>query len=401
MDLTLSPADAAFRDQVRAFLVDHLTDEIKAANRAASTVFVEKDTALAWQRILNDKGWLAYGWPVEYGGTGWTAAQRYIFERECALAGAPTLIPMGLKFVGPVIFTFGTDDQKATYLPRILSGEDYWCQGYSEPGAGSDLAALQCKAVRDGDDYVVNGTKIWTTHAHYATMMFCLVRTARLERRQQGITFLLIDMATPGITVEPIVTMAGEHEVNQVFFDDVRVPVANRVGEENDGWTYAKFLLEFERGGGSFSGGIRCRLDDLKLIARAEPDGRGGAVADQPVFADALARAEAELMALEMTEMRVLSSLSAGQNPGAMSSLIKTVATELEQRLNSLCIQALGYNALPFASSGARYGDNSDELPVPEHAWPAMRTHLNGRAASIFGGANEVQRDIIARMVLG
>ncbi|HQP20831.1 MAG TPA: acyl-CoA dehydrogenase family protein, partial [Phenylobacterium sp.] len=242
MNLDLSPQDRAFQAEVREFLEEALTPELRQAGRRATSVFMEKDYSLAWQRILHQRGWVAPAWPVQYGGTGWNEMQRYIFAAECARAGAPSLSPMGLKMVGPVIMGYGTDEQKAFFLPRILSGEDYWCQGYSEPGAGSDLAALQLRAVLDGDHYVLNGSKIWTTHAHWANRMFCLVRTRTEGKAQAGITFLLLEMTAPGIEVKPIITLAGEHEVNQVFFDNVRVPVSGRIGDENAGWTVAKYL---------------------------------------------------------------------------------------------------------------------------------------------------------------
>ena len=254
MNLDLSAADLAFQAEIRAFIAENLPADLQRAGRRATSVFIDKQYSLAWQRILHAKGWVAPSWPVEYGGTGWNEMRRFIFQMECIRAGAPSLAPMGLRMVGPCIMRYGTSEQKAHYLPRLLAGEDYWCQGYSEPGAGSDLASLQLSATSDGDDYVLNGSKIWTTHAHWANRMFCLVRTRFEGKPQAGITFLLLDMNSPGLVVKPIITLAGEHEVNQVFFDDVRVPKANRLGEENDGWTVAKFLLEFERGGGSSPG---------------------------------------------------------------------------------------------------------------------------------------------------
>src|SRR5579871_3828497 len=307
MDLELDDADVAFRDEVRAFLQAELTDELRTAARRTTSVFTDKRYSLAWQRILHKRGWVAPSWPKEYGGAAWNETQRYIWAAECALAGAPGLAPMGLRMVGPVIMGYGTPEQKAHYLPRILSGEDYWCQGYSEPGAGSDLASLQLAAVRDGDDYVLSGSKIWTTHAHLANKMFCLVRTRREGKPQAGITFLLLDMATPGVTVRPIVTLAGDHEVNQVFFDAVRVPVANRLGEENDGWTVAKYLLEFERGGGG-AAGHKVALERLTGWAAEAPDGAGGRLIDEPHFRAKLAQLGITLDALQITELRVLSA---------------------------------------------------------------------------------------------
>jgi alkylation response protein AidB-like acyl-CoA dehydrogenase len=334
MDLSLSPADLAFRDEVRAFLDASLTPELRAAGRAATSVFMHPRHSLPWQRILHDKGWVAPSWPSEYGGAGFDEMQRYIFASEFARAGAPSLAPMGLRMVGPCLMHYGTDAQKAHYLPRILSGEDYWCQGYSEPGAGSDLASLQLRAERDGDDYVLNGSKIWTTHAHWANRMFLLARTRFEGKTQGGITFLLLDMATPGLTVKPIITLAGEHEVNQVFFDNVRAPVANRLGEENDGWTVAKYLLEFERGGGS-AAGLQVSLKRLRAMAEAEPGSAGAPLIDDPAFRARLAAEEITVTAIEMTEHRVMSALASGNNPGPASSMLKTQGTEAMQRSTS------------------------------------------------------------------
>ncbi|HVK40991.1 MAG TPA: acyl-CoA dehydrogenase family protein, partial [Phenylobacterium sp.] len=266
MNLDLTGEELAFRQEVRSFLETSLTPELREVGRRATSVFTDKRHSLAWQKILHARGWAAPSWPVEYGGPGWSVMERHIFAAECARASAPNLAPMGLRMVGPVIMGFGTPEQKAHYLPRILSGEDYWCQGYSEPQAGSDLAALRLRAVRDGDHYVLSGSKLWTTHAHRANRMFCLVRTSAEGKPQAGITFLLLDMATPGVRVRPIITLAGEHEVNEVFFEDVRVPVSGRVGEENKGWTVAKYLLEFERGGGS-APGLQVMLDRVRDAA--------------------------------------------------------------------------------------------------------------------------------------
>ena len=273
MHLEMSADDLAFRDEVRAFLDEKLSDDLRDATRLNSGVFAEFDISQRWYKILYEKGWIAPTWPAEYGGPGWTPMQRYIYDSEAGKAGTPTVYLMGLTLVAPVIMQFGTDEQKAYYLPRILSGEDIWCQGYSEPGSGSDLASLQTRAVRDGDEYVINGSKIWTTGAQHADWIFCLVRTAEGEKRQEGISFVLFDMKTPGIMVEPIITLAGDHEVNQVFFDDVRVPVANRLGEENDGWTVAKYLLEFERGGSAYAAMVDASLAKLRDIVEAEPGG--------------------------------------------------------------------------------------------------------------------------------
>lgn len=397
MNLDLSARDLAFRDEVRAFLSDNLTDELRAAGRLTTSVFVEPQYSLAWQKILHAKGWVAPSWPAEYGGPGWDEMQRWIFAAECARAGAPGLSPMGLKMVGPCIMGYGTAEQKAFYLPRILAGEDYWCQGYSEPGSGSDLASLQMRADDDGDHYVLNGSKIWTTHAHHANRMFCLVRTRFDGKPQQGITFLLLEMNTPGIEVKPIITLAGEHEVNQVFFDNVRVPKAGRLGEENDGWTVAKYLLEFERGGGS-SPGLKVSLERIRAMAAAE-DGAGGPLLEEPDFRRRLAEAEIALSAIEMTEHRVLAAIAGGKNPGPASSMLKTQGTEAMQVQDELGILAAAHYAAVVQPRAREPGSN--EPPIgPNHSLTAMPRYLNNRAASIYGGSNQIQRDIMARLLL-
>ncbi|NND66908.1 MAG: acyl-CoA dehydrogenase, partial [Halioglobus sp.] len=342
MNLDFTADELAFQQEVRQFLQENLPEHIVEATANNASVFVEKDVALEWQAILVDKGWAVPAWPVEHGGTDWTPAQKYIFSRECYHAGAPMLIPLGLLMLAPVIMAFGTDKQKEEYLPRILSGEHYWCQGYSEPGSGSDLASLKLKAESDGDDYLVNGSKIWTTHAHLADHIFCLVRTDSSGKPQQGISFLLIDMDTPGVTVEPIITMAGDHEVNQVFFDNVRVPKANRIGEENQGWSYAKYLLEFERGGGFSAHRIRHEIGNLRDLI-------GDEQSDNPDFDldgdidRRVARLEIDLKALEITELRILSDVSGGGNPGPESSVLKLASVALEQKVNELMVEVLGY----------------------------------------------------------
>jgi len=399
MDLAFAPEDVVFRDEVRSFLNEKLTEPMAEAGRLATSVFTEYHDNIVWHKALHAKGWIAPSWPREYGGTGWNEMQKYIFSSECARAGTPHLSPMGLRMCGPVLMKFGTPKQKAFYLPRILSGEDYWCQGYSEPGSGSDLASLQCKAERDGDTYVINGTKIWTTQAHYANRMFCLVRTDTSGKPQQGITFVLIDMDTPGITVEPIITMAGDHEVNQVFFDDVRVPVGNRVGEENDGWTVAKYLLEFERGG-SAAPGLEAGSKQIRALASQQADGDGGALIDTPSFAAKLAEAEISIKAMEITEQRILSALSSGQNPGPASSMLKVCATEMRQRLDELAVEAVQYYATPDQLDARQTGSNVAPIG-PADAITAVPSYLNNRAGSIYGGSNEVQRNIMAKLVLG
>jgi acyl-CoA dehydrogenase len=399
MNLELTAEDRAFRDEVRAFLQSALTPELRDAGRRTTSVFTEKRYSIPWQKILHKKGWVAPSWPKEYGGTGWSEMQRYIFAAEFARAGAPGLAPMGLRMVGPCIMRYGTEEQKAHYLPRILSGEDYWCQGYSEPGSGSDLASLQLRAVVDGSDYVLNGSKIWTTHAHLANRMFCLVRTRTEGKQQAGITFLLLDMATPGISVKPIVTLAGEHEVNQVFFDNVRVPIANRLGAENDGWTVAKYLLEFERGGGS-SAGLKVSLEKLRTLASAELADDGGRLIDDEDFRRKLADACVKVEAIEMSEHRVMSALASGRNPGPASSMLKMQGTEMMQRIDELAIEAVGLYGAAYQPDARAPGSNVEPVG-PEPGLLAMARYLNNRAGSIYGGSNEIQRNIIAQLVLG
>lgn len=401
MDIELSPEDCAHRDEVRAFLKEHLPEAIRAGAAATPSVFVEPDIGQAWNAILHARGWLGYQWPVEYGGTGWTPVQRYIFEKECALAGAPNLTVLSLKLVAPVIWTFGTEEQKRFYLPRILSGEDYWCQGFSEPGSGSDLASLQCRAVRKGDRYVLNGSKIWTTHAHHANRMFCLVRTDTEVRKQAGISFMLVDMSQPGISVRPILTAAGDHEVNQVFLEDVEVPVKDLVGTEGQGWAIAKFLLENERGGSCHAPKLSYDLDRLEDAARGESDGRGGILGDDPQWRRKLARARLGVQALEVIELRIIAEIAKGRAPGPQTSLTKLLASNLRQEIDLLAVDLHGAYGLQLEQARPLYGENA---PAPVHSRSAQMAaprYLNSRAWTIFGGTNEVQANIIARSVLG
>ncbi len=400
MDLSLSPADEAFRDEVRGFLDANLSEDFREASRLTSGVFAELDVGRRWHTILHQKGWIAPGWPTEYGGTGWTPMQRFIYERECAAAGTPRLFIMGLRMVGPVVMRFGRQDQKERYLPRILSGDDIWCQGYSEPGSGSDLASLQCRVLVDGEDYVLNGSKLWTTGAQFADRMFCLVRTSTEGKRQEGISFVLLDMDTPGIEVEPIITLAGDHEVNQVFFDDVRVPIANRIGEENDGWTVAKYLLEFERGGSAYGPGLAAAIQRLKGMAEVEPGGDGQALIEDADFRRKLAEAEIGVGAIDATEQRLMSAMNQGQNPGAASSMMKALGTEMTQRLSELGVEAVAYYAAPFQPDARVPGSNVEPIG-PDHGVPVLPRYLNFRAASIYAGSNEIQRNIMAKLVLG
>ncbi|RVU05727.1 acyl-CoA dehydrogenase [Novosphingobium umbonatum] len=404
MDLELTPEELAFRDEVRSFLAEKLTPAIKQGAAATPSVFVEPDIGQAWNAILHEQGWLAYQWPKDVGGTGWTPVQRYIFEKECAQAGAPNLTVLGLKLVAPVIFTFGTEAQKAHYLPRILSGEDYWCQGFSEPASGSDLASLQCRATLVSDDqgerYVLNGSKIWTTHAHFANMMFCLVRSNPDVRKNEGISFLLVDMDQPGITISPILTLAGDHEVNQVFLENVVVPVANRIGEEGDGWKIAKFLLENERGGSCHAPKLAYDIDQIEAAAQNQPDGRGGMMAQDKDWQRRVAKVRLGVQSLEMIELKILSEIAKGQKPGPQTSLVKLLASNLRQDIDLMGMDLLGLAGMELETRRPLYGD---EAPVAVHnkaAQVASARYLNSRAWTIFGGTNEVQASIIAKTVL-
>jgi alkylation response protein AidB-like acyl-CoA dehydrogenase len=401
MDLHFSPEDEAFRAEVRAFLADTLTDHLRAGMQATPTVFVEPDIGREWQAMLLEKGWLAYNWPADCGGTGWTPTQRYIFEKECALADAPSLPVLSLKLLGPVICRFGTPEQKARLLPRILDGTDYWCQGFSEPGSGSDLASLKSKAERKDDHWLVNGRKLWTTHAHHATHIFCLLRTDPTVKPQRGISFLLIDMNRPGVEVRPIRGIAGDHEVNEVYLDDVVAPLDALVGAEGDGWTIAKFLLENERGGACHAPKLLADLNKLRQAARSEPDGLGGTMHEDQGFMSALARAELAAQGLEMTELRILAEMAKGLPPGPQTSLCKMVASTLRQQVDGLAVRLYGYAGLALEDERPLYGN---EAPEPIHTKPAQIAaprYLNSRAWTIFGGTNEVQRNIIAKTVLG
>jgi alkylation response protein AidB-like acyl-CoA dehydrogenase len=401
MDMGFSAEELAFQAEVRDFLAAELPQHLRDGMNGTPSVFVEPEIGLEWQRILHARGWLAYQWPVEVGGTGWTPVQRYIFEKECALADAPALSVLGLKLVGPVIARFGTAEQKARFLERILTGEDLWCQGYSEPGSGSDLASLKTRAVRNGDRYIVNGTKIWTTHAHYADWMFCLARTDPDVKPQAGISFLLINMRQPGITVRPIIGMAGDHEVNQVFLDDAEALVADRIGEEGEGWMIAKYLLENERGGSCAAPRLIADLDRLQKLASAQPSGVNGALGHDTDFDRRLARLRLEAEALEMTELRILGELAQGRAPGPQTSLVKLVASTLRQHVDEMAVEIFGYDGLQLATERPLYGNESPEPIGSKAAQLAMPTYLNSRAWTIFGGSNEVQKNIIAKTVLG
>ena len=394
MNLAFTAEEEAFRTEVQNFFETALTDELREAGRLMTSVYSSKEHALAWQKILFDRGWLVPSWPSAYGGCDWNLTQRYIFACERARARPPALSPMGLSMLGPALLGCGTEAQKAHYLPRILSGEDYWCQGYSEPQSGSDLASLQCRADVDGTDYVLNGTKIWTTHAQYATHMFCLVRTAQMDRPQRGITFLLLDMRSPGITVDPIVFSSGAATQAQVFFENVRVPRVNVIGEENDGWTVAKYLLEFERGGGAAAPGLHESIGNARaLLANA----RAAEVADAHLGLDGL---EAQVLALEVAELQSLAETERTGSPGAASSMLKLRGTELSQAITEIAVEAVGYAGAVYQPDATRAGTNSTPIG-PAHGVTAVPFYLNNRAATIYAGSSEVQRNIIAKAVLG
>ena len=393
MDINFSQEDVAFRDEVREFFDKEY--DIEASKRQADNHSSDyKNSIVAWQKKLHAKGWIAPDWPVEYGGTGWSSTQKYIYETERGLAGIPDVIPFGLKMVAPVIYTFGTEDQKARFLPRILSSDDWWCQGYSEPGAGSDLAALTTSAEYAGDNYIVNGRKIWTTLAQFADWIFCLVRTSKGVRRQEGISFLLIDMKSPGITVKPIIAIDGQHSLNEVLFEEVLVPTENLIGEQDKGWTYAKALLAHERTGMAEVADSKRMLDQLKLRAVAEVNG-GKPMIEDPVFQMRLSDIEMELMALEYTELRVFASMASGGMPGPESSLLKIKGTEISQSIHELQLQLASYYG------GALQGELSSEVLGHNFATEARGKYMYGRAATIYGGSNEVQRNVIAKAVLG
>jgi len=396
MDTSFTPEELAFQDEVRQFIADNYPAELKA--KTEKGVELEKEDFLKWHRILAKQGWVAPSWPEEWGGTNWTPAQKYIYSECLAEAGTVPVLPFGISMVGPVIYTFASQEQKERFLPRIYNGEDWWCQGYSEPGAGSDLASLKTRAVRDGDEYVVNGSKTWTTLGQHADWIFCLVRTNTEVKPQAGISFLLIDMKTPGITVRPIITMDGGHEVNEVFFEDVRVPVENLVGEENQGWTYAKFLLGHERTGIAAVARSKRNIARLKDIARAETlDGEP--LIKDPDFSKKLAELEIDLTALEYTDLRTLAQLAKGGHPGPESSILKIRGSEIQMRITELAMEAVGMYAHPFFQ-GQDEGWN--EYPVgPDYAVGNAPTYFNTRKTAIYGGSNEIQRNIIAKMVLG
>lgn len=400
MDINWTSEDLTFRDEVREFLDTYLTDDLRMAGRGMTSVYAEHERSLAWQKILHARGWAAPAWPVEYGGAGWTVAQRYIFTRERVAAGAPPTSPMGIQMCGPAIIGYGTAEQKAFFLPKMLNGEHFWCQGYSEPGAGSDLAALQMRAEDEGDDLVCTGQKIWNTHADVANWGFFLVRTARLDRPQKGISFLLVDMTSPGVTVRPIVSPSGEHIQNEIFFENVRVPKSNVVGAIDDGWTVAKYLLEFERGGSAYAPELLERLDSIESAARDVPGDDGGTLAADARFAYRMAHARIRVAALETYEFRAMSADGAR---GTSSSVMKIIGTELEQLATELGMLVAGRYSMAYQPQA---GSPGGPVKLPHAAGPpvgprsaaiAPLRYLNGRASSIYAGSNEIQRNILAK----
>ncbi|MDP2132222.1 MAG: acyl-CoA dehydrogenase family protein [Sulfuritalea sp.] len=383
MNLDFSPDENTFREEVRRFVEQNLPLRIR--DKVMNGVHLDRDEHVLWQRTLHARGWGGVGWPREFGGPGWTPTELYIFEEECARGGAPRLISFGRKMIAPVLMAFGTPQQQQRFLPKIMSAEEWWCQGYSEPGAGSDLASVKTRAIRQGEHYIVTGQKTWTTLGQYADWIFCLVRTDPEAKKQSGISFLLIDMKTPGVTVRPIITLDGAHEVNEVWLEDVKVPVANLIGEENKGWTYAKFLLGHERTNIAGIGIAKRELARLKRIAAEE--GR----LDQPLFAARVAQVEIDLMALEITNLRVLSAERENKAPGPEASILKIKGTEIQQAISELMMQAVGAYALPFKQANVG----------PDYAANLGTGYCNLRKLSLFGGSNEIQKNIISQMIMG
>ncbi len=398
MNVAFTAEELEFKNAVRAFLEAEFPADIRA--KVDGRIRLDKEDYVRWQKILYRKGWAAPNWPVEYGGTGWTAIQKYIFAEEMARVGAPEPVAFGIKMVAPVIFTYGSEEQRQRFLPDILASNVWWCQGYSEPNAGSDLASLKTSAVLDGDHYVVNGTKTWNTLGQYADWIFCLVRTDNTAKKQEGITFLLIDMKTPGIKLSPIYLIDGHPEVNEVHFDNVRVPVENRIGEENQGWTYAKVLLTHERTNIAGVPRSKVRLEKLKAIAANTPDGQGGVMLDDPVFAKKIAEAEIQILALEYAELRTLAAVSVGKAPGPESSILKIVGTETAQYLDELAMELAAWHSLPFVPEQFESGF-AGQVVGNEGAAATALHYFNNRKLSIFGGSNEIQRNIISKAVLG
>lgn len=406
MDLSFTDSDLAFQKEVRDWIAENYSDELRQRNALSKNGYLDKDGMLEWQRKLDDKGWFVSNWPEEFGGPGLSAGQRYILNMEMSAAGTPSTSPMGKSMVAPVIMAFGNDAQKAEHLPKIKRSEIWWCQGYSEPGSGSDLASLQMSAVRDGDEYVLNGSKIWTTHAQWADWIFCLVRTSKEGKPQEGISFLIFPMDLPGISVSSLPTLDGptdnQQEINQVFFENVRVKISDAlVGEENKGWTYAKYLLQFERGN-AYAPGLKNALEKTKKLASVEQNG-GEPLLRDPDFQRKLAAMEMKIEALNAIELRIFSALSAGEALGPESSMLKCAGSEAQQAISELSLEAVGGYAAPFVQDTfavARAGANSD-LATPDYASSVAPSYFNYRKTSIYAGSNEIQRNIMSKMVLG
>tara|TARA_B110000014_G_scaffold32493_1_gene20477 strand:+ start:219 stop:1388 length:1170 start_codon:yes stop_codon:yes gene_type:complete len=388
MEISFTEKDIEFRDEIRSWIKNDYPPHIKEKQDKGE--ILTKEEVIEFHKALAARGWLGYNWPSKYGGTGWTSTQIYIFQKEFGLAGCPSILPFGVGMVGPVIYTFGNEEQKKRFLPDILNFDTWWCQGYSEPGSGSDLASLKTKAVREGDNYIVNGSKTWTTLAQHADWVFNLVRTETTEKRQEGISFLLIDMNTPGVEVEPIITIDGAHEVNSIFFTDVKVPVENLIGEEGKGWTYAKFLLAHERFGIAVVGASIRQLNKLKQLVSE---------LDSPDLERKVKELEINLSALEMLELRLLSDLENGSHPGAESSILKIRGTEIQQRLTELFVEASGEYALIYPGPHGHL--DSSKPSGPNHAAKSLSKFLNFRKTTIYGGSNEIQKNIISKMILG
>lgn len=395
MDLTFSEKDLEFKAEIQYFIKENYPADIK--EKQDNRLPLEKEEIVRWQKILANQGWFAINWPKEYGGTDWTPTQKYIFQNELAAADTPIQIPFGVNMCGPVIYSFGTNQQKEDHLPGIINSDVWWCQGYSEPGSGSDLASLTTKAKKQGDSYIVNGAKTWTTLAQHADWIFCLVRTESTAIKQEGISFMLIDMKSSGIEVKPIITIDGSHEVNMVYFDNVEVPSSNLVGEEGQGWNIAKFLLMHERTGIAGLASLKRELRKIKDIAASTLIGEG-CLMDDASFKLKVNQAEIELLATEFTELRTLSAISIGGDPGPESSILKIKGTELQQTLSELSIEMFAYYSHPFFSE-QELGSNDSIGPI--HASSAMSHYLNFRKVSIYGGSNEIQRNVIAKAILG
>lgn len=406
MNLQFGIEEQRFREEVRAWIDEAFDDELRALMRRSKNGFLDKLGQQCWQKKLHARGWAAPDWPAEHGGPGWTPTQRYLFQCEIAAAGCPPISPMGIKMVAPVIMRFGSEAQKARFLPPTLSSDIFWCQGYSEPGAGSDLSALKMRAERDGDDYLLNGSKIWTTHAQWADWMFCLVRTSREAKQQAGISFLLVDMKSPGIRVSPLPLLdgpyPGEQEVNEVFFDNVRVPLANRIGEEGQGWTCAKYLLEFERGN-SYGPALRYQLGQVLQLAERLPGDDGRPMAEDHDFQRRYCELAIRVEAVEATELRLFSGQRSGSSVGAASSMVKLVGTETKQAISELAIEVAGPRGWPFVRDtwAENRGRDVEANPGSPELAALLPRYFNYRKTSVYGGTSEIQRNIIAKQILG